>query len=393
MKRLPELRHASRLSMGRGSLVVWSVLALLGALLAWASVAEVDRVARAQGTVISSSRVQVIQAVDGGVIESLMVREGDRVKQGQVLAKFEDTRTKSYLGESEAKRAGILANIARLRAELSETPIKYPAEVRLFPELIRAQEDLMAGRRQTLRTDIRLLEETHRLAREELAMTETLVKDGDASQLELLRARRQVTDAQARLSNRRNQYIQDVNAELTRANEELGQVEQQTTQRRQQMVKSVVYAPMSGVIKNVRFTTIGGVLRPGDELLSIVPLDESMIVEARVSPRDIGFVRSELGAMLKFDAYDYTVYGVVEGKVDYVSADSMHDETQRNDPNATYYRVHVLTRSPATTQTGKSIDVIPGMTATVDIRLGRRTVLEFLLKPISKTISEGFSAR
>jgi adhesin transport system membrane fusion protein len=377
----------------RGSVVIWGSLLTLVLLLVWAYFAQVDRVARAQGTVISSSRVQVIQSVDGGVIRELLVHEGDRVKQGQVLARFEDARVKSYLGETEAKRAGILANIARLRAELEERPITYPDQVKKFPDIIRAQESLMAGRINNLRTDIRSLEEALQLARQEMLMTQQLVKNGDASQLELLRAQRQVTDATAKLANRKNQYIQDVNAELSRANEELSQVSEQADQRRQQIINSVIYAPMTGVVKNVKFTTIGAVLRAGDELLSIVPVDESMIIEARVSPKDIGFVHPGLEAMLKFDAFDYTIYGSVVGKVSYVSADSMRDETQHKDADATYYRVHVLTDSPALTQTGKSIEVIPGMTATVDIKLGQRTALDFLIKPIAKTITEGFNAR
>ena len=393
MKSFP---YPARLNCQRGwiSMTVWLILAALAGSFYWAQISDIDFVARAPATVISSSRIQVIQAVDGGVIESIRVREGDRVKRGQILARFEELKTRSVLGEAQAKRAALLANVARLQAELSGRAITFPSEVLRYPDMLQSQQELMAGRRKNLESDLRALDEALKFSRDELSMMERLFKGGDVSQLELIRARRLVTEAQAKISNRKNQYLQDANAELTKNREELAQVEQQALQRNQQLVNVTIRAPMSGIVKNVRFTTLGAVLRPGDELMSIVPVEDELIIEARVSPKDIGFVREGLKAMIKFDAYDYTVYGTIEEKVSYVSADSVRDESQRNtDVNTSYYRVHILTKSSVMTRVGKTIDLIPGMTASVDIRLGSRSVLDTLLKPIMKTFSEAFSER
>jgi adhesin transport system membrane fusion protein len=379
----------------RLSLLVWLLLAVLVALGLWAHYSVIDQTARANATVIASSRVQVIQAVDGGVLEQLRVREGDRVKEGDVLAVFNETRARASLQEIEAKRAALRANLARLQAELGEGPAQFPADVLRYPSVVQLQEALLRERRAALAAELRSLTDVARLARDELVITERLVRSGDASQIELLRAQRLATEAAAQLANRRNKHVQEVSAEMAKAREEYEQVEQQATQRRQQVVNSVIRAPMSGVVKNVRFTTLGGVLRPGDELLQVVPVEDQMIVEAKVLPRDIALVRTGLPASIKFDAYDYTVFGAVDGEVIYVSADTMRDEGQRGEAAIYYYyRVHVRTTAPGpTTNIGRRIDVIPGMTAVVDIRTGQRSLLSYLLRPVTKTFAEAFRER
>jgi adhesin transport system membrane fusion protein len=378
------------------SALVWSLTVALVALVAWAHQSVIDESTRASGTVIASSRVQVIQAVDGGVLGQLRVREGDRVRKGEVLAVFDETRTRASLRETEAKRSSQSATLARLEAELGDTELQFAPELmKRFPAVIQIQQSLYRERRKGLAAELQALADVARLARDELAMVERLVASGDASQMELLRARRAATEAEGAAANRRNKYIQDVSAELARVREDYEQVEQQATQKRQQLANSVVSSPASGIVKNVKFTTLGGVLRAGDELLQVVPVDDQMIVEAKVQPRDIGPIRPGLKATLKFDAYDYTVFGIVDGEVIYVSADTMRDETQRADtPAATYYRVHIRTTTPGpVTRTGRRIDVLPGMTAQVDIRTGQRTLLAYLLKPVTKTLTEAFKER
>lgn len=387
-------RHTPR-DTSRLSVLVWLLATALGVLVYWAHTSEVDESTRGVGTVIASSRVQVIQAVDGGVLAELRVREGDRVEEGDVLARFDRTRTEAALVEIEAKRAGLRANLARLRAELEGGTPVFPPDVKRFPALIRSQLDLLGDRRKALGAELRSLSDVAELAKQELAITERLVHTGDASKVELLRSRRAATEAQANVANRSNKYIQDVSAEIAKVREELEQVEQQATQRRQLVTNIVIKAPMGGIVKNVRFTTLGAVLRPGEELLQIVPVEDQMIVEAKVLPRDIALIRPGLPGTIKFDAYDYTVFGAVDGEVIYVSADTMRDETVRADaPGSTYYRVHVRTTAPGpTTRIGRKVEVIPGMTAVVDIRTGKRTLLEYLLKPVTKTMSEAFRER
>lgn len=379
-------------SVSRLSVVVWLLALTVAGLAVWAGHAVVDESARASATVIASSRVQVVQAVDGGVLEQLKVREGDRVREGDVLAVFNETRARAALHEIEAKRAALRANLARLEAELGDGPALFPPEVQRYPDVIRLQQALLRERRAALAAELQALSEMARLSRDELTITERLFAAGDAAQIELLRARRVATEAASQLANRRNKYIQDVSAEMARAREEFEQVDQQAAQRRQQLENSVLRSPMGGIVKNVRFTTLGAVLRPGDELLQVTPVEDQMIVEAKVLPRDIALVRPGLPATIKFDAYDFTVFGAVDGEVIYVSADSMRDDSQRGD--LTYYRVHVRTTAPGpVTRTGRKVEVIPGMTATVDIRTGQRTLLAFLLKPVTKTFAEAFRER
>jgi len=378
------------------SILVWALVVTVGALVYWAERSVIDESTRAAGTVIASSRVQVIQSVDGGVLQQLRVREGDRVRKGEVLAVFDETRTRASLEETEAKRTAQRASMARLEAELEDgEPHFAPELMKRFPAVVRVQQTLYEERRKALTAELKALAEVARLARDELAMVERLVATGDASQVELLRARKSVTEAESALANRKNKYVQDVSAELAKVREDYEQVEQQATQKRQQLANSVVSSPASGIVKNVKFTTLGGVLRAGDELLQVVPVDDQMIVEAKVLPRDIALIRPGLKATIKFDAYDYTVFGMVDGEVIYVSADSMRDESQRADsPAATYYRVHVRTTAPGpVTRTGRKIEVLPGMTAQVDIRTGQRTLLAYLLKPVTKTLTEAFKER
>src|SRR3954469_4584821 len=378
------------------SILVWSLIVVVAALVAWAHYSIIDESTRAGGSVITSSRVQVIQSVDGGVLEQLRVHEGGRVRKGDVLAVFDETRTRASLQETEAKRTSQRATLTRLEAELGEAEPQFPPELmKRFPAVIRVQQSLYRKRRRALAAELQALADVARVPCAQLAMVQRLVASGDASQVELLRARRAATEAEGALDNRRNKYIQEVSTELAKVREDYEQVEQQTTQKRQQLANSVIRSPANGVVKNVKFTTLGGVLRPGDELLQVVPVDDQMIVEAKVLPRDIALIRPGLKATIKFDAYDYTIFGIVDGEVTYVSADTMKDETQRSDsPTATYYRVHIKTTAPGpVTRTGKHIEVLPGMTAQVDIKTGQRTLLAYLMKPVTKTLTEAFTER
>jgi adhesin transport system membrane fusion protein len=399
-ERKTELRHEALQHLPPGSsrvpsLLVWLLIVAVAALVAWAHNSLIDESTRAAGSVIASSRVQVIQSVDGGVLGELRVREGDRVRKGDVLAVFDETRTRAALQETEAKRTSQRATLARLDAELADAEPTFAPDMMRFPQVVQLQQSLYRDRRRALAAELQSLGDVARLARDELGMVERLVASGDASQVELLRARRAATEAEAALANRRNKYVQDASTELAKVREDYEQVEQQATQKRQQLVNSVIRSPMNGIVKNVKFTTIGGVLRAGDELLQVVPVDDQMIVEAKVLPRDIALIRPGLSATIKFDAYDYTIFGIVDGEVTYVSADTMRDESQRSDSaTATYYRVHVKTTAPGpVTRTGRQIEVLPGMTAQVDIKTGQRTLLTYLLKPVTKTLSEAFTER
>lgn len=392
MSRMYDHEHIKSDGIGR-SLVLWVLVVALAALVVWSARYRIDQTTRGIGTVIASSRVQVIQAVDGGVLESLKVKEGDRVRKGEVLAVFDQTRFSASVKELDARLAALRAQAARLQAEVTGAEsIRFPADLQKFPELMNVQRSLFNQKRQSLQEELRTLAVAVKLAREDAGLVAGLAKTGDVSRSEVIRTERTLNDAEAQLINRKNKYFQDARAELAKTEDDIGQNVQVRTPRAQQLSDTVLRAPVAGIVKNVRITTLGGVLRPGDELMQIVPLNDQLILETRVKPSDIAQITLGMPASIRFDAFDYTIYGAVDGKVAYVSADTIREETKTGEQ--TYYRVHVETSGdPVRTRTGKPLDIIPGMTAQVDIRTGDRTVLDFMLKPIRKTLTESMGER
>lgn len=375
------------------SLVLWSIVISIVLLVCWASFYHVDQTIRGSGTVIANSRVQIIQAVDGGVLKLLKVREGDLVKRGQVLALLDQTRFGASVRELDARLAALRAQAARLRAEVTgERGVKYPPEVSRFPEIIQVQNALFVQKRQSLQEELRTLEVAVRLAREDAQLVAQLAKNGDVSRSEVIRSERALNDAEAQLINRKNKYYQDARQELAKAEDDIEQNAQVHTQRNQQLTDSVFRAPVDGIVKNVRITTLGGVLRAGDELMQIVPLDDKLLIETKVKPADIAQIRADLPAAVRFDAFDYTIYGAVDGKVTYISADTLKEEVRGGEQ--TYYKVHVeVAGNPVKARTGKRLDIMPGMMAQVDIKTGDRTIMEYLLKPLRKTMAESMGER
>lgn len=376
------------------SWLVTLLLIGLTAFIAWASFFKIDEVAKASGEVIASSRVQIIQSVDGGVLSELYVKEGDKVEKGQILARLDQTRVGASLGEVNAKLVALKAKIIRLRAEVTQKQtLNFPKDMlEEYGSIVEVELSLFNQRRQGLKDELESLQVAVSLSQEELAITRTLFEQGDASGSELLRAKKMVNETQAKLINRRNRFMEEVRTELAKAEDEAGQMEQVLT-RNQQMVKDSIFkANDAGVVKNVKVTTVGGVLRASDELMQIVPADDDLIIEAKVSPADIARVQTGLDAGIRFDAFDYTIYGSVDGEVIYVSADTLKEDTGQGVD--IYYRVHVKAKSnPVVTTIGRSLEILPGMIAQVDIRTGERTLMDYLLKPLRKTLSESFGER
>lgn len=374
--------------------LVTLILIGLASFITWSSMFYIDEVAKASGEVIASSRVQIIQSVDGGVLSKLYVKEGDQVEKGQILATLDQTRVGASLGEVDAKRMALKAKIIRLRAEVTKQPhVQFPAELTSdYGAIVDVERSLFRQRQQGLKDELKALEVSVMLSKKELTLTQTLFDQGDASGSELLKAKRMVNEAHSKLINRKNGFMEEVRGELAKSEDELGQIEQAIT-RNQQIVKDSVFrANESGIVKNVRVTTVGGVLRTGEELMQIVPVDDDLIIEAKVSPADIARVQKGLDASIRFDAFDYTIYGSVAGEVIYVSADTLKEETGRGEE--IYYRVHIKAKSKSVvTNTGRPLDILPGMIAQVDIRTGERALIDYLLKPLRKTLSESFGER
>ena len=367
---------------------------VLAAVLVWAAFAELDQISRAPGQIIPAGRTQLIQSAEGGVIDRIFVKEGDLVKRGQVLVTLDSVKLVAAVDEGESKVASLKGTLARIDAELFDRPLNFPKEVFAYPDVVENQRMLYTKRRAALSAEIRTLEQVQALMRQELNMTEPLLASGDVSRTELLRIQRSLADVGGQIANRRARYVQELQAEYTKVSDDLVTAEQSLAQRKDSLAYSKIVAPTDGIVKNVRLTTVGGVLRPGDEVMQIVPTGEQLIIEARVSPTDIAFVRTGQSAGIKFDAYDSSIYGSATGKVTYVSADTLTEQTP-DGRQASYYRAHVtVDLGTMHSAAGKEKVVLqPGMTASVEIKTGENTVLRYLTKPITKTFSDSLSER
>jgi adhesin transport system membrane fusion protein len=282
--------------------------------------------------------------------------------------------------------------VSRLRAEVYNQPPAFEKLVADYPQFRANQLALLDKRRAAVREEIAALETQRRLVERELAMTQPLLKTGDVSQAEVLKLQRQVADVAGQITNRRNRYFQDAQAELAKAEEELATLTQALAQRKDLLERTELHAPAKGTVKNVRFTTPGAVLRPGDEVMQIVPVDDALVFEARVKPADIGFLKQGLTATVKVDAYDFGIYGGLAGQVSYISADTLSEDLKQGEQP--YYRVQVKSSERRFSKRADDrIDIQPGMTATVEIKTGSNTVLRYLAKPLIKTLQESLTER
>lgn len=368
-------------------LVIWISLLALICFLVWASQAELEQITRAPGQIIASGRTQVIQASDGGVLQALRVKEGDFVERGQLLAVLDGQKLRAAYQETRSRELALRATVARLQAELLGDEPTFSAEMNSYPQFRTNQLALLQKRRASIKEETASLQKLLELAQRELAMTTPLLKTGDVSQADVLKLERQVADLQAQITNRQNKYLQDAQAELSRAEEELAGIQQILAQRADLVSRTELRAPMRGVVKNIRMTTLGGTLKPTEELMQIVPIQNELLVEARVRPSDIAFIHTGQPASVKIDAYDYTIYGWLNGKVSYLSADTLTDDLKQGEP--AYYRMQVQAEQKHLgSQAGAAIQLQPGMTVSVEVKTGKSTVLRYLAKPITKTLQE-----
>ncbi|MBM7421827.1 adhesin transport system membrane fusion protein [Spongiibacter marinus] len=383
--------RARPIQLANTSRVFIAVISLALAATAWANWAVLDEQVRATGKVIVSSRSQIVQVVDGGVLERLTVREGDVVDAGDILAELDRTRFAANAAETRSKVLDLTANVERLRAELNGTPLKFSDAVARESDLAERQKNLHTRRLRQQREERVSVKKSLRLAQEELSALQQLARTGDASQSEVLSARRQVVELTAELTNRQNEYRRDAQKELASTQAELEQTLQIYKQRQEALAATTIRAPMAGSVKNIRITTLGAVLKAGDELLQIVPSDEPLLIEVRIYSKDVAFVRPGLRANVKLDAYDSSIYGALEGEVVYVSPDTIDEDLRQNeDP---YYRAQVkITKFPEASKQEK-IEVIPGMTATAEIITGHRTVAQYILKPLRRGSAEALTER
>ena len=368
--------------LSRSGRVVWLLAALLFAGLLWAWMAELDEVATSQGTVVPTSREQVIQSLEGGILARLMVREDEVVEPGQILAELDPAITEADLEENAARYRAALASSTRLRAEVSGTELVFPVSLDGLSALRVAETELYQARQEGLEQTLYWIGESITLVQSELDINQSLSDMGASSNVEVLRLQRQLTELELQQQEIQADYTVRAREELAKADAEVEALSSVVRGGADRLTRLTLRSPVRGIVKNIEVSTIGGVVPPNGQLMVIVPLEDELLVEARVQPRDIAFIRPGRRASVKITAYDYSIYGGLEGTVTSISPDTIQDEIE---PGVHYYRVFVRTESDAlVNELGVRFPIVPGMIATADIYTGSKTVLNYLLKPLNR---------
>ena len=374
--------------------------ACLAAFIAWAGYFEIDQTVNTSGQVILSARTQLVQTADGGVLKELTVQEGDTVTSGQLLAVLEKERVQANLEETRARTMSLKAALIRAKAEVQFQTPQFGSEFRRYPEFVSAQQGLFAQRKRSLDEELRTMQDGLAMAMQEKRMNDNLFKSGDVSELDVLRAKRQVTEIEGRIAATKNKYLQDTRTEMTRIEDELSSQNQKLNGAESLLSHTDIMAPMDGVVKTLKIHTLGGVLRPGDELMQIAPVGDALLVEARVSPADIGQLVIGQSVFITLDAYDYSIYGNLIGELTDISPDTLSDSNAQgslvNTPTgqpSVYYKVNIRIAKDQENPKVASMEIKPGMTASIDIRTGTRNLLTYLLKPVIKTLGTSLNER
>lgn len=392
---MQDLREAMLVQSAQGSrLVLYLLAAIMVVAMAWAGLTKVEEVTAGEAKVIPSSREQIIQSLEGGILESLSVKEGDIVQPNQVLLEIDPTRAGASYREGLSKVLALKGTVARLRAEAYEQPLVFSDDVKAVPSIVHDETQAYMARRKTLAEGVGALQRSLSLSEREIALSEPLSARGLMSEVEILRMKRQANDFRLQIVERQNKFRSDANAELTRLEGELAQAKENAGAREDVMRRTTIRAPVRGTVKNIRVTTIGGVIPQGGDIMEIVPLDGRLLLETKIKPSDVAFLRPDLPATVKVSAYEYTVYGGLRGVVESISPDTLRDDekSRQGRPDTSYYRVMVRTDDAFLRVGSKTFPIIPGMTATVEIKTGEKTILSYLLKPVLKA-REAFRER
>jgi membrane fusion protein, adhesin transport system len=431
-----EFDAAMRRGAPRGTIVSLFVFAsFFICLLAWANWAKLDEVTRGEGKFIPSSKTQLLQSLEGGIVKELLVRAGDTVRKGDVLVKIDDTSFASNQGELRAKQIALTAQVTRLRHEASGDLASQPSFDAILErnakDVITNERALYFARLDSLKTQVEILSERMqqrqrelqesdaalarftdnlRLANEELKIKKPMADRGIVSKTDIIRLRRDIADssgqiaiqnqtkpkieasvreAQAAIREQEQKFRQEAHGQLTTQEAELAVVNETLRGATDRVVRAEIRSPVDGTINKVNSNTVGGVVQAGQILMEIVPLEDSLLVEVKIRPSDIAFVHPRQKALVKITAYDFSVYGGLEGDVELISADSVYDENAKEN----YYVITVRTLANRLKRGKEDLPIIPGMVASVDILTGKKSVLEYLLKPINKAKNEALTER
>ncbi|MDY0029557.1 MAG: HlyD family type I secretion periplasmic adaptor subunit [Pseudobdellovibrionaceae bacterium] len=398
----------------------------------WATFADIDETARGEGQVIPAGEVQIIQNLEGGIVEAFLYKEGDRVKKDEVIMRLKDVGALSDLGSNEARYLGLLASITRLQAEVDgKESIEFSDDVmKKAPQSVTEELNAFRANRDKLREQLNVLDQQLSQRRQEIAelktrasnlaavinlsiqeknMIEPLIAKGSAPKIELVqlqrgikekqteldgvrqsipRAESAMAEAEARIAEMKKSSVAESQAELASKMIEMNTIKQSLGALEDKKDRTEVRSPVNGTIKDFKVNTVGGVVRPGDPIAEIVPVDDNLLVEVKIRPSDIARLRPEMPAMVKITAYDFTIYGGLKGEVVDISPDTI-----KNDKDESFYRVLVRTEENSLYREGKSLPIIPGMIATVDIVTGHKTVMEYLMKPFLKTVQNSMNEK
>jgi adhesin transport system membrane fusion protein len=372
---------------------IWAVYLMLAALavaLAWAAFAQVDIVAKAPARVVPEGREQVIASLEGGILRELLVREGQVVAKGQPLALLDPTRVEAQQAEGQTRRSALQAAVIRLTAEVAGKAPGFPDE--LPAAVVEAEMDSYAARQRSLSEAVAAQQRSIALLNRELGVAESMSSKGLMSEVEVMRLKRQANELQLQVAERGNRFRQDAQAELVKARNELALLDEQMVVRDDAMRRSTLVSPVKGIVKVVRHHTPGGIVAPGATVMEVVPIADSVLIEARVQPADIGFVRVGQPVEIKLSAYEYTIFGALKGRVEVLSPDALGDPERAAQPGGTWYRALVRADVAGLEHRGQLLPVMPGMAGSAEIRTGQRSVMRFLLTPMLKS-GEAFRER
>ncbi|PBI78193.1 secretion protein HlyD [Rahnella victoriana] len=375
-------RQRAEKALPRSTILVWALSLMLLCFFLWANFYTLDEVTTGTGKVIPSSHEQIVQSLEGGIVHSIDVQEGEVVERGQRLAQLDRTKTESGVQESVARLHAALATAARLTAQINNTPLTFPAELDDEPELVKSETELYNSSHTSLEKQLSGLKQGVTLIRRELAMTTPLVKQGAASDVEVLRLQRQINEMESKATDLETQYNVRAGEELAKANAEIEAQRSVILGRKDSLNRLEFFSPVKGIVKSIDVNTVGGVIPPNGKLMTLVPMDDQMLVEAQISPRDVAFIHPGQKAKVKITAYDYSIYGSFDGEVTTISPDTLQDEVRRD---VYYYRVNIKTHANyLENKHHEKFYIFPGMIATVDIKTGNKSILDYLLKPLNK---------
>ena len=387
--RLPYILRVSPL------VIIFSALfVVIIPLLIWANFAEIEQRSSTRGIVIAADKTQKIQAPIDGVVDSIMVKEGVKVKKGDVLIVLEKEQNQASLDAAASKVASLKAKLKRLKAETHSEDLNYPVGFLQndYQDFITTQQNLFLLRKKSLEDETSSLVSALMLKEEEFASNQSLVESGDIGRNKILKIDREIVDLKGKILNIKNKFFQAAQEEMTKTAEELSIRKEMLTEKKVTLNRSEIISHMDAIVKEIIITTKGAKVRPGDVILELVPLGQELIIEAKLKPTDISFIKKGQRASVKLDTYDFSIYGSFDGKVEYISPDTIIEKTSRGDEY--FFKVLIsLDHSDLFTKKGTAINVTTGMGAQVDIITGSRTVLHYLTKPVIKVLDESFTER